>query len=213
MSWLACRTFERTCFAILLKARWRKIERSSGKAPSPDQAQRASVTAAAQQPAFFQSLSWARPMEDQSCLAFENGDEDIEGIKHFTASETTASFLRHHFATPLANSSTHHGVPSTTQGEVRRTQCGHYGILSLGLDKVLRSRMSNHVRSRDREITSRSLTSKDNLDAVRLALSFLGNFDAQWSCARRAVILQRLNPRIADMVDEDRLYITKRTPV
>ena len=197
-------------------------------ASSSGSAQRASTNHVCSTPRDPPSKSWAERMDEEDPiegLSMEiddgAGDEhDAKGIRLFTVSDRTESFLRPLFAAPLPNSA-------------RRQLRERFGAPNLPftasphLDKVLKSMVPASAKTRDAELarlqalaldavgplarivedaTNGQLTAEDNMDAVQTSLRLLGNLSAQCNRLRRTAVLKNLNPRIADMAEEDGLY-------
>jgi len=210
-------------------------DHEESKTSPPRPAQRAltdTVLSTPRETSSSNSLSWAEMMdlEDEQQLMDDcevskseqdGGEEhDAKGIRLFPTSERTESFLRPLFASPLPNSTRRQLRERFGSPNLPFTAAPH-------LDKVLKSRLPAATKSKDKELAklqalaldavgplckivedahSGQLTARDNLDAVQTSLKLLGNLSAQCNRIRRTAILQSLNPRIADMAEEDEVY-------
>ena len=181
-------------------------------------------------------LSWAERMEEHDRMIEDTPEEDhaaknmadveedyevdAKGAKLFQVSDQTFGFLKQSFTGTLAN---------TTRRQTREK----FGLPNTpftatpSLDKVLRSRVTQATKSRDKELARLQslaldavgplsfiveealkgrLLAADNLEAAQSALRLLGNFSNQCNRLRRTNVLTNLNTSLVDMAEEDEIF-------
>ena len=170
------------------------------------------------------SKSWPDDSSVMEEMEKETEELDSKGVKLFPVSDSTMGLLKSSFCSALPN-------PSRRQirDKFGAPNCPHSACP--GLDKVMKSRMSNETKSRDKQLArlqslgldavgpltrvlegaeSGDISACEILEAVQSAVKLLGNFSAQCNRERRQIALSSLNPRIADMAEDDSIFTEAR---
>ena len=174
------------------------------------------------------SMSWADTMEREDPIEGSSMDIDGEGEEHdargmrlFSLVERTESLIRPHFSAPLSNSA-RRSIVERSGKPILACASAPY------LDKVLKVRLPAPVRTRDNELAKYQAQTLDALAPIAKILNdccsgqqdlpdsvvehllssvrLLGNVSSHYNRQRRSLVLQCLNPGIADMAEEDKLF-------
>ena len=152
----------------------------------------------------------------------EDDATDHKGVKLFKVSEKTEKFLTHAFTSASPNTTRRQWRDKFGAPHTNATACPN-------LDKIIKARLSPAAKSRDRQLAKQQalsldavgpisfileeaakgqLNQKSAIEAAQTALKLLGNASMHASRERRKNALQSMNPRLADMAEDDAVYRT-----
>ena len=148
---------------------------------------------------------------------------DHKGIKLFKVTEKTEKFLTIAFTSASPNTTRRQWRDKFGAPHTNPTACPN-------LDEIIKARLSPAAKSRDRQLAKQQalsldavgpisfileeaakgqLNQKSAIEAAQTALKLLSNVSMHASRERRKNALQNMNPRLADMAEDDATYRTE----